>query len=71
MKKYVFLLLPASFIVLSFANAQAKTSKNKRGSRSSISILNGEWQTTWQDANSNVSRMEFSVLHDGSNVSQD
>ncbi len=73
MKKYLFLILSASFIVLFVANAKAQTSKNKSGNRSSISVLNGAWQTNWENDNSKAPRIEFSVLHDGffSNVSQD
>lgn len=73
MKKYLFLILPTFFIVLSFASAKAQTSKNKSANHSSISKLNGGWQTTWHNANSNVSSMEYIVLHDGffSNVGQD
>lgn len=73
MKKYIFLILSASFIVLSFANAKAQTSKNKRGNGSSISVLNGAWQSTWRDSANHTSRMEYWLLHDGffSNVGQD
>ncbi len=74
MKKHVFILLFASLGLLFSTNkAEAQTSKNKNSNHSSISVLNGAWQTNWHAADDTAPSIEYTVLHDGffSNVSQD
>ncbi len=74
MKKNVFILLSFILGLLYSSNkAEAQTSKNKIANHSSISVLNGAWQTNWQGANNTASGTEYTVLHDGffSNVGQD
>jgi hypothetical protein len=66
MKKYVFILLsPTLALLLSLNKAEAQTSKNKSANHSSISLLNGAWQTTGQGTDGNAPVRGYCVMHDG------
>lgn len=74
MKKYVFLLLAASFSLLFTSNnTAAQTSKTPSSNHNAISVLNGAWQTSWDGTAGIPSGKEYMVLNDGffNNISQD
>ncbi len=74
MKKYVFILLAASFNLLFILNkAAAQSSKKTSPNHHAISVLNGAWQTSWDSAGGIPSGKEYIVLNDGffSNIGQD